>query len=202
MKGTILYLVLLCLAVSCNFSSREPLSIKQLTDSAKSITKDYTDTTRFSDAIKLFNQAISIDSNNFSSYSKKYFLEFSLGQFGDAEKTLANLIMFRPDSAELYAHAGFLQEFKHDTIESKKSFAKSVLLYKMTLDTMDKKNPYWLYDWKMSAICTIMAGQEKIIYDFLKENCTTSFDSSFYDIETLTKTKDEILQSIKTKYSR
>jgi len=29
--------------------------------------------------------------------------------------------------------------------------AKAVLLYQFTLDTMDKKNPYWMYAWKMSA---------------------------------------------------
>ncbi len=178
------------------------MSIKQLTDSATAITKHYTDTLKFADAIKLFNQAISLDSNNLNAYSKKFFLEFSLGNFRDAEQTLRKLILLRPDSAELFAYAGFFQEFRQDTIESKKSFSKAVLLYKATLDTMDRKNPYWLYDWKMSAICTIMAGQEKIIHDFLKENCTSAFDSSIYDVETLTKTKDEILQSIRTKYSR
>lgn len=202
MKGILIYLFLFCSIVSCNFSSKGPVSVQQLTDSAASITKHYTDTIKFIDAIELFKQAILLDSNNINSHSKKYFLEFSSGQFKEAEQTLAKLIMLRPDSAELFAHAGFFQEFRQDTIESKKSFAKAVLLYKATLDTMDKKSPYWMYEWRMSAICTIMAGQEKIIHDFLKENCTSAFDSSFYDVETLTKTKDEILQSIRTKYSR
>ncbi|MCA6462699.1 MAG: hypothetical protein IM571_00010 [Chitinophagaceae bacterium] len=177
------------------------MSAQQLTDSAASITKHYTDTTKFHDAIKLLNQAILLDTNNFISYSKKYFLEFSLGQFSKAEHSLIKLIELRPDSAELYAHAGFLQELAHDTTESKKSFGKAILLYKVTLDTMDKKNPNWLNAWKMSAICTIMAGQEKIIHDFLKVNCTSAVDSSFYDIETLSKTKQEFLEFIRSKYS-
>ncbi|MEJ0103882.1 MAG: tetratricopeptide repeat protein [Bacteroidota bacterium] len=202
MKGAIFFITHFCLTVSCNFPGKQNVSVKQLTDSATSITKHYTDTTRFNDAIKLFDQAIFLDSNDLNSQSKKYFLEFSLGQFKEAEKCLIKIIMLRPDSAELYAHAGFFQEFRHDTIESKKSFAKAILLYKTTLDTMDRKNPYWMYDWKMSAICTIMAGQEKVLRDFLKEHVTSAFDSSFYDIETLTKTKEELLESVKTKYSR
>jgi hypothetical protein len=47
-----------------------------------------------------------------------------------------------------------------------------------------------------------MAGQERIIHDFLKVNCTSAVDSSFYDIETLTKTKEELLKSIRIKYIR
>jgi tetratricopeptide (TPR) repeat protein len=178
------------------------MSVQQLTVSAVSITKHYTDTTKFHDAIKLFNQAISLDSNNFNSYSKKFFLEFSLGEFSDAERSLNKLIKFRPDSAELFSHAGFFQEFRYDTTESKKSFAMAVLLYKVTLDTMDKKSPLWMYNWKSYALCIIMAGQERIIHDFLKVNCTSAVDSSFYDIETLTKTKEELLKSIRIKYIR
>lgn len=201
MKKSFFYLGLLCSAVSCNLSTRQTFSVKQLTDSTASITKDYSDTTKFRDAIKLLNQAISLDSNDLDVVSKKCFLEFSVGEFKNAEQMLTRLITLKPDSAELYAHAGFFKEFKNDTIESKKSFAKAILLYKATLDTMDKKNPYWMYDWKISAICAIMVGQEKIIRDFLKENCTSSFDSSFYDINTLTKSKEEILESVKSKYS-
>ena len=202
MRKVLIFLVFGWLTISCNLSNRQKLSVKQLTDSAASITKDYTDTTKYTDAIKLFKQAILLDSNDFNSYCKKYFLEFSLGHFMEAEQTLSKLIKFRPDSAELHANYGFLQEFRNDTTESKKTFAKAILLYKATLDTMNKKNPYWLYYWRMSAICTIMMGQEKVVHDLLKENCKTPFDSSFYDIKTLSKTKAEILQTIKSKYSR
>jgi tetratricopeptide (TPR) repeat protein len=201
MNSKIIYTCLFALATACNSPGKKNISTRLLIDSAASITKNYTDTSRFEDAINLLGQATTTDSTNMEAYRKMFFFQASLGKFSDASKTLTYLIKFIPDSAELYFQAGIFHELNYETLEAKQSFSKAILLYKAMVDTMDKKNPYWFYNWKCSAVSLIMVGQENIIHDFLKENCTTAFDSSIYDIETLSKSKEEILQTIRAKYS-
>jgi tetratricopeptide (TPR) repeat protein len=197
----IIYTCLFVLVTACNSQGKRNISASLLIDSAASITKKYTDTSHFEDAIKLLEQATKIDSNNVEAYRKKFFFQASLGKFSDASKTLTYLIKFKPDSAELYFQAGIFHELNNDTIDTKQYFSKAILFYKTTLDTMDKKNPYWFYNWKCSAVSMIMAGQGYIIHDFLKKNCKTAFDSSIFDIETLSKSKEDMLQIIRAKYS-
>jgi len=67
---------------------------------------------------------------------------------------------------------------------------------------MDKENPYHFAFWKNSAACLILAGEGKIIHDFLKQNCKTSFDSVIYDVKLLSKNRDELLQTFRSKYIR
>lgn len=199
-KGT--FAIALILLIACKNSHQQKLSVKAINDSVVALTNNYQDTSRFKQAIGLLNQAIEIDSSYYDTYSKKLFFETALGRFENASRTATQLIKFKPDSADLYFQRGIFKELIHDSISSKPDFAKAVLLYKLTLDTMSRRSPYWLADWKNSAVCLIMAGQEQIIRDFLRQNCTTAFDSSIYDVEVLTRSKEELLQTMRSKYIR
>jgi tetratricopeptide (TPR) repeat protein len=189
------------LLTACNNSSQHSLSVRQINDSVISLTNHYQDTSKFQQAINLIDVAILIDSNDIESYRKKVFFETALGDFHAAVKTSTQLVKFRPDSADLYFQRGLFKELINDSLTSKSDFSKAVLLYKLTLDTMSKRNPYWFAYWKNSAACLILAGQGQIIHDFLKHK-TTAFDSSIYDINVLSKNRNELLQTFRDKYIR
>jgi len=190
------------LLTSCNNSNPQSLTVNQINDSVISLTNQYQDTSKFLQAISIINSAIRLDSNHYESYCKKVFFETALGDFNGASKTLTHLIKLKPDSADLYLQRGLFKELNYDSLTSKPDFAKAVLLYKLTLDSMDNKNPYWLAYWKNSAACLILEGQGQIIHEFLKENCKTSVDSSIYDINILSRNRDELLQTFRSKYIR
>jgi tetratricopeptide (TPR) repeat protein len=190
------------LLMACSNSNQQKLSVKAINDSVITLTNHYQDTSKFKQAIALLDDAIQLDSNYYDSYSKKLFFETAFGDFGSASKTSTQLIKFKPDSADLYFQRGIFKELINDSNSSKPDFSKAVLLYKLTLDTMNKRNPYWFADWKNLAVCLIMTGQEQIIRDFVKQNCRTAFDSSIYDIELLTKSKQELLRTLRSKYIR
>ena len=202
MKTKTIFAIAFILLVACKNSNQQSLSVQQINDSVITLTNHYQDTSRFKQAIKLLNEAIRLDSNYFDSYSKKVFFETALGDFKGASKTSNQLIKFRPDSADLYFQRGLFKELINDSLSSKPDFSKGVLLYKLTLDTMDKKNPNWFAYWKNSAVCLILAGQEQIIHDFLRQNCKTAFDSSIYDVEILSRTRTDLLQMFRDKYIR
>jgi tetratricopeptide (TPR) repeat protein len=190
------------LLTACNGPKRQSLSVKEINDSVITLTNHYQDTSKFKQAINLLNDAILLDSNHFESYSKRVFFETALGDFDAATKSSTQLIKFKPDSADLYFQRGLFKELINDSISSKPDFSKAVLLYKLTLDTMDKKNSYWFANWKNSAACLILVGQGQIIHDFLKQNCKTAFDSSIYDYKVLSKNSHELLQTFRGKYIR
>jgi len=202
MKRLILYIVPLVGLYACDNFNKSNISARTLNDSAISITKQYKDTSKFIEAIALLDQAIHKDSTNFEYYKNKYFFEASLGNSKSALNTIGHLLKFKPDSADLHFQAGILQQLYQDTIQAKISFQKATTLYKATLNTMDKKSPYWFYDWRLWAVSMIMINQDKVIHDFLKENCTTPIDSSIYHIELLSKSKEEILKLLEQQYSR
>jgi tetratricopeptide (TPR) repeat protein len=201
-KTKITFAVVLILLTACKNSNRHSLAVNAINDSVVKLTNHYQDTSKFNQAISLLNDAIRIDSNHFDSYSKKLFFETALGDFKAASSTSTQLIKFKPDSADLYFQRGLFKELTNDSISSKPDFSKAVLLYRLTLDTMNKRSPYWFADWKNSAVCLIMAGQEQIIHDFLRQNCKTAFDSSIYNVEVLSKNRNELLQTFRDKYIR
>lgn len=188
------------LLIACRSQNRQHLSVKAINDSVVTLTRHFQDTSKFEEAISLLDDAIKIDSNYYDSYAKKLFFETSLGDFKNASITSSRIIKFKPDSADLYFQRGFFKELTNDTISSKQDFGKAALLYKLALDTMNKRNPFWFTYWKYSAICLIMIGQDQIIRDFLKQNCTTALDSSIYDAKVLTKSRQELLMTIREKY--
>jgi len=190
------------LFTACNNSNQQSLSVKEINDSVITLTNHYQDTAKFKQAINLLNEAIHLDSNHFDSYSEKLFFETAVGDFESASTTSTQLIKMKPDSADLYFQRGLFKELINDSVSSMPDFAKAVVLYKTTLDTMNKKNPYWFAYWKNSAASLILAGQGQIIHDFLKQNCKTAFDSSIYDYEVLSKNRDELLQAFRDKYIR
>jgi tetratricopeptide (TPR) repeat protein len=202
LKTTTIFAIAFILLTACKNSNQESLSAKQINDSVITLTNGYQDSSKFKQAIKLLNDAIRLDSNYFDSYSKKVFFETAIGDFNGASKTSTQLIKFKPDSADLYFQRGLFKELINDSLSSKPDFSKGVFLYKLTLDTMDKKNPYWFAYWKNSAVCLILAGQGKIIHDFLRQNCKTPFDSSIYDVEVLSKSRADLLQMFRDKYIR
>ena len=202
MKTKTAFAAAIILLIACNESKRQSLSVKEINDSVITLTNHYQDTSKFRQAINLLNDAILLASNHFESYSKRVFFEIALGDFSAATKTSTQLIKFKPDSADLYFQRGLFKELINDSLSSKPDFSKAVLLYKLTLDTMDKKNSYWFAYWKNSAACLILAGRGQIIHDFLKQNCKTAFDSSIYDYEVLSKNRDELLQTFRDKYIR
>ncbi len=202
MKTKTAFATAFILLAACNNSNQQTLSVKEINDSVISLTNHYQDTSKFKQAINLLNDAIHLDSNHFESYCKKVFFETALGDFNSASETSTQLIKFKPDSADLYFQRALFKELINDSLSSKPDFSKAVLLYKLTLDTMDKKNPYWFAYWKNSAACLILAGQGQIIHEFLRQNCKTAFDSTIYDIQVLSKSRDELLQTFRDKYIR
>lgn len=201
MKYLIPYLGLTLLISACNMSGDVRTSAKKLRDSAIALTNEYQDTAKFEEAIALLEKAIKIDSTNFYYYRDKYFFESCLRRSDLALKTIGYLLKFKPDSAELYFHAGVLQTINKDTLLAENSFKKAAILFKLTLDTMDRKSPYFFYDWRLWAASMIMINEGDIIHHFLKENCTTPMDSSIYYPETLSKSKDELIQMMIMQYS-
>ena len=202
MKTKTVFAAAFILLTACNEPKRQSLSVKEINDSVITLTNHYQDTSKFKQAINLLNGAILLDSNHFESYSKRVFFESALGDFDAATKSSTQLIKFKPDSADLYFQRGLFKELINDSLSSKPDFNKAVLLYKLTLDTMDKKNSYWFANWKNSAACLILVGQGQIIHDFLKQNCKTAFDSSIYDYKVLSKNRHELLQTFRDKYIR
>ena len=202
LKTITIFAIAFVLLTACKNSNQQSLSVERINDSVIILTNHYQDTSKFKQAIKLLNDAILLDSNYFDSYIKKVFFETALGDFNGASKTSTQLIKLKPDSADLYFQRGLFKELINDSLSSKPDFSKGVLLYKLALDTMDKKNPYWFAYWKNSAVCLILAGQGQLIHDFLRENCKTAFDSSIYDVEVLSKNRTELLQMFRDKYIR
>jgi tetratricopeptide (TPR) repeat protein len=190
------------LLTSCGHSSQKKVSVKAINDSVVLLTNHYEDTSKFKQAIALLDEAIQSDTNYFESYKNKLFFETALGEFKNVVKTTTRLIRFRPDSADLYFQRGIFKELSNDSITSMPDFNKATLLYRLTLDTMNKKSPNWWYTWRIAAVCLILAGQEQIIHDFLKQKCTTALDSSFYEVELLSKSKQQVLQTMRSKYIR
>lgn len=189
------YLIIFFLSyilTGCSASSTEKPSARDLNDSAVAITNYYKDTFRFEQAIVLLNKAINQDSTIFDLFKNKYFFEVTLGDYKSALQTNNKLIAFRPDSADLHFQAATFEQFFQDTVQAKNSFTKAAFLYKASLDTMNANSPYYFYNWRLWACSMIMAGQEIIIHDFLKENCTNSFDSAIYNPQMLGKTKQEL----------
>jgi len=176
--------------------------VDEINDSVITLTNHYQDTSKFKQAIRLLKDAIRLDSNHIESYKKMVFFEIALGDFNSATQTSTRLIKFKPDSADLYFQRGLFKELINDSLSSKSDFSKAVLLYKLTLDTLDKKSPYWFAYWKNSAACLILTGQGQIIHEFLKQNCKTAFDSSIYDYQVLSKNRNELLQTFRDKYIR
>lgn len=201
MKTKTVFATVFILLTACNNSNQQSLSIKEINDSIIALTNHYQDTSKFRRAINLLNEAIHLDSNHFESYRKKIFFETALGDFNGASKTSTQLIKFKPDSADLYFQRGLFKELIKDSLSSKPDFSKAVLLYKLTLDTMDKNNPYWFAYWKNSAVCLILAEQGQIVHEFLRQK-KTAFDSTIYDIEVLSKGRNELLQIFRNKYIR
>jgi tetratricopeptide (TPR) repeat protein len=202
LKTKAAFAIALILLTACNNSNQHSLSVKEINDSVIALTNHYQDTSKFKQAINLLNDAIHLDSNHFESYSKKVFFQIAIGDFDGASKTSTQLIKFRPDSADLYFQRGLFKELINDSLSSKPDFSKAVLLYKLTLDTLDKKNPYWFAYWKNSAVCLILSGQGQIIHEFLRQNCKTAFDSTIYDAKVLTQNRNELLQLFRDKYIR
>jgi tetratricopeptide (TPR) repeat protein len=190
------------LLTSCGHSSQKKVSVKAINDSVVLLTNHYEDTSKFKQAIALLDEAIQSDTNYFESYRNKFFFEAAIGDFENAVKTTTQLIKFRPDSADLYFQRGIFKELSNDSITSMPDFNKATLLYRLTLDTMNKKSPNWWYTWRIAAVCLTMAGQEQAFQDLLKAHCKTSFDSSLFQVEVLTKSKQQILQEIRSKYAR
>ena len=192
MRHLIIFLPI-CILFGCNNSAKR-ISAIELNDSAVAITKHFEDTSKYEQAIALLNQAIKQDSTIFDLYKNKYFFEVTLGNYKSALNTNNRLIAFRPDSADLFFQAATFEQFFQDTILAQKSFERAAILYKKTLDTMNAKSPYYFYDWRLWACSMIMIGQESIIHEFLKENCTNKIDSTIYHPEMLSKTKQELKQ--------
>lgn len=133
---------------------------------------------------------------------KNFFFEESLGKFDNAAMTLTKMLRIKPDSAELYLKNGIYNEISGDTITAKQNFNRALPRYIILLDTMSSKHPDRRNTLNMLAINLIMLGHEKVLHEFLKENCKTALDSVFLSANVLSKTKVELIESMRRKYNR
>ena len=195
-------IVTFCFFTACNQASKQKVSSKSLNDSVLILTKNYKDTSQYLQAIKLLKHAINIDTNLFDTYSKKLFLEESLGQFENASETSIQMIRLKPDSAELYLKTGIYKDLAGDTLKAKDYYNRSLPRYQILIDTLQKSHPDRHNILNMIAINIIMLGQKKMLHNFLKENCKTKLDSVFMSADILGKTRAEILTAARRKYSR
>lgn len=95
-------------------------------------------------AIKLFEQAVELDSNYFTAYWNKFVYENQLGKFDDAFKTLEKLEKLKPEAPYLKTFLGISMWSRGDTVDAKHKFMEADVLYSAVLDTMQQgTNPFW-----------------------------------------------------------
>ncbi|MEO8768576.1 MAG: hypothetical protein ABI402_00770 [Ferruginibacter sp.] len=199
-KGKLILVILLL--YSCNNVTKQTLTAKTLNDSIVKLTKDYTDSTKYIEAIALLRQAIKMDSSYLKSYSNKLFFEETSGRFDSASETLIKMLKLRPDSAELYFKAGLYNDIIGDTVKAQEYYRHSIPRYSILIDTLNKNSQEKNNIQNMMAINIIMMGGEKMLHDYLKENCKTKMDSIFMSAEIWGKTREGILTDLRKKYIR
>jgi len=189
----------ICLAVlivlyACHPAAQQKLSADELNDSVIRMTANYTRPATYPEALRLMNEAIRIDSNNFLSHRNKLFFQESLKQFDSAIITLDKLIRLRPDSADLYFQAGFYHELYGDSLKAKPYFLHALPLYKaMMLDAAPKTNEGRSNTYALFGETLIMLGHEKEVRAFLKQQCKTRLDSIFMSAKELSRSKEETI---------
>jgi len=168
--------------------------VRELNDSVIRMTANYTRPAAYPAALRLMNEAIRIDSNDFLSYRNKLFFQESLKQFDSAILTLDRLIRMRPDSADLYFQAGFYHELYGDSVRAKPYFLHALPLYKsMMLDMAPRSSEGRSNTYASFGETLIMLGHEKEVRAFIKQQCKTRLDSIFMSAKELSRSKEETL---------
>lgn len=199
-KGT--FILVAVLIWSCNNITDQPITAPLLNDSVVRITKNFSDTTKYEQALDLLDQAINIDTNYFKSYANKLYFEESLGKFDNALETLVKMIKLKSDSAELYLKAGIYKDIIGDSVKAAEFYNRSLPRYTILFDTLKKDNPERNNVFNMLALNIIMLGHEKMFHDYLRDSCKTKLDSIFMRADVLGKTRNELLAEGRKKYIR
>ncbi len=195
------FLSVVTLFCSCNNINRTVPTAQLLNDSVIRITKDYKDTTNYSQAMSLIREAIRLDSSYLKSYSNKLYFEETTGRFDSAFETLKSMIKLRPDSAELYLKAGVYRDIVGDTLEAQEYYRRSLPRYTILIDTLKKDNPERHNIFNLMYMNVILMGQENILHDILKED-GGNIDSISLFFPILRKTRSELINEGRKKYFR
>jgi tetratricopeptide (TPR) repeat protein len=132
-------------------------------------------------ALKLLDQATTIDSNYFLGHQNKLMFHYQHKQFDKALLTNNRLIQLRPNAHDLYLRSGVLSEQLGDTVNSKNLFNKSLTICNSVLDTMDKKNRDYVMLTNNKAISLIMLGDTQKANSILKTLYANQPDDPEFD---------------------
>jgi tetratricopeptide (TPR) repeat protein len=132
-------------------------------------------------ALKLLDQATTIDSNYFLGHQNKLMFHYQHKQFDKALLTNNRLIQLRPNAHDLYLRSGVLSEQLGDTVNSKNLFNKSLTICNSVLDTMDKKNRDYVMLTTNKAISLIMLGDTQKANSILKTLYANQPDDPEFD---------------------
>jgi len=136
-------------------------------------------------AIALFNKALSIDSNYYWACYNKLAFQLELKQYQDALVTDKQLVRISPYKLG-------------DTLSGNECFKKALSLYNNLLDTMSEKNKHY-NDIKLNkAVALIMTGQQIKGNPILKQLYNTTTDTSYrqYYLLYMNKSRKQILDEL------
>jgi len=149
-------------------------------------------------AIALFNKALSIDSNYYWACYNKLAFQLELKQYQDALVTDKQLVRISPYKADSYSNEGLLEDKLGDTLSGNECFKKALSLYNNLLDTMSEKNKHY-NDIKLNkAVALIMTGQQIKGNPILKQLYNTTTDTSYrqYYLLYMNKSRKQILDEL------
>lgn len=132
-------------------------------------------------ALKLLDQATTIDSNYFLGHQNKLMFYYQHKQFEKALLTNNKLIQLRPNAHDLYLRGGILSEQLGDTVNSKNFFIKGLAICNSVLDTMNKKNRDHVMLTTNKAIGLIMLGDIQKANSILKTLYANQPDNFEFD---------------------
>jgi tetratricopeptide (TPR) repeat protein len=177
------------------------LLVRQLNDSAVTLTMKSFDSLSYVKAIELLDHATQLDSNSVSSYWNKLAFQSQIKQHDKALGTVKELIRLRPNTPDFYVTAGVLYEQLGDTITSEKYFRKGLSHFDNLLDTMSIRNTNYSMLRINKAVTLVLSGEEKkgqeLLQLYYKEE-----DSLYREAMKpfIGKSRQEILEGLKNPY--
>ncbi|MBS0646473.1 MAG: tetratricopeptide repeat protein [Verrucomicrobia bacterium] len=162
-------------------------------------------------AIKLLDQATTIDTNYFLGYANKLMFYYQLHQFDKALLTNNKLIQLRPTAHDLYLRSGMLYSQIGDATKAKTYFTKALTICNSVLDTMTKTNRDFVMLTTNKAITLIMLGDTtkankilKVLYDNQPDDPDFGNVEKKYIQSLMNKNSKELIELLNRpdKYSR
>jgi tetratricopeptide (TPR) repeat protein len=183
------------------FSCCQTLSKKEIRNAATKLNDSAVVLMQYSNAdsslkaADYLNRATTIDTNFYLAYWNKLILEIQLKRLRDAIEVTNNLIRIRPASPDLYVTCGILNEKIENKSTANNYFNYALKIYKIILDTMDKKNNDYNLLLTNMAITIIILGDQikgnKILQQIYVKQNNEAVKQSISEL--MNKNKDQLI---------